>query len=71
MSTLVVLGGTVVLATASVYYLSRIASAKRDSDAKGESVVHNSCCLRCSSTSPPYPFLPSPLVCNPLDHETV
>ncbi|TIA47926.1 hypothetical protein D6C76_03755 [Aureobasidium pullulans] len=34
MSTLVVLGGTVVLATASVYYLSRIASAKRDSDAK-------------------------------------
>ena len=53
MSTLVVLGGTIVFATASVYYLSRVASAKRDSYTKGESVVHNSCRFRCTSTPLP------------------
>jgi pimeloyl-ACP methyl ester carboxylesterase/protein-tyrosine phosphatase len=46
MRTLVVYGGTVVLATASVYYLLRLASAKRDDTAaKGELAVHNICRL--------------------------
>ncbi|KEQ97171.1 hypothetical protein AUEXF2481DRAFT_37701 [Aureobasidium subglaciale EXF-2481] len=37
MSSLVVIGGTIVFATASVYYLSRFASAKRDPDARDPS----------------------------------
>lgn len=45
MPTLVVYGGTVLIATASVYYLLQLASAKRDADPKGELAVHNSCRL--------------------------
>lgn len=41
MTALVVLGGTIVFATASAYYLSRLISAKRDVAAKGELAVHN------------------------------
>jgi hypothetical protein len=45
MRTLVVYGTTIVLASASVYYLLRLASAKRDDTAKGELAVHNICRL--------------------------
>jgi len=42
MPTLVVYGGTIVFATAaSVYYLLRLASAKRDVGVQGELAVHN------------------------------
>lgn len=41
MTALVVLGGTIVFATASAYYLSRLISAKRDVAARGELAVHN------------------------------
>lgn len=41
MTALVVLGGTIVFATASAYYLSRLVSAKRDVNAKGELAIHN------------------------------
>lgn len=64
MPTLVVYGGTIAFATASVYYLLRLASAKRDAGAKGELAVHNSCRLDCvfffiqSIHSPNSCFLP-------------
>jgi hypothetical protein len=45
MRTLVVYTGTVVVATASVYYLLRLVSAKRDAAVKGELAVHIICRL--------------------------
>jgi hypothetical protein len=53
MRTLVVYGGTIVFATASVYYLLRLASAKRDTTTKGELAVHNLCRLDGISPFPP------------------
>lgn len=41
MSTLVLFGSTVFLATASLLYLSRVVSAKRDPDVRGESFIHS------------------------------
>lgn len=62
MPTLVVYGGTVALATASVYYLLRLASAKRDAGTKGELAVHNSC--RLDSVFPLFiPSIHSPNSC--------
>jgi pimeloyl-ACP methyl ester carboxylesterase len=45
MRSLVVYGTTIAFATASVYYLLRLASAKRDAGTKGELAVHNYCRL--------------------------
>jgi hypothetical protein len=52
MRTLVVYGATIALGTASVYYLLRLASAKRDAAVKGELAVHNMYRLDGISLSP-------------------
>jgi hypothetical protein len=52
MRTLVVYGATIALGTASVYYLLRLVSAKRDATVKGELAVHNMYRLDGISLSP-------------------
>ena len=64
MRSLVVYGTTIAFATASVYYLLRLASAKRDAGAKGELAAHNYC--RLDGISPSLPlidFLIYPVPC--------